>query len=295
MYPIRCLSTFTFSFNVVLGCFLIFKMCFIKKLGQPHQHLAGDGSLVKDLSGFYAMVAPKEFMRGLHQKSGPISHPVGTWQVPGLSGPSGREAHQTPHTGQRGLTKIRLSEWGRWDISHIVHRWRPDSFCPLPLQTTDSLQTISVKRGWSPYVSEWVQIYLFEQNEQWIKHYLLLFGLWLKEHPFRMLYVPHLIIIIVLSECVLPDQHISFASYNFVFCTPIEWSCSTLFRWDGCTTWVLFGRYVSEVWLLPLSSLPLSGNKQRNFLLFFLSNQPKQCQPIPKADGWQGLCFSQPG
>ena len=148
MSPIRFLSTFTFSFNVVLGCFLIFKMCCIKKLGQTHQHLAGDGSLVKDLSGFYAMVAPKEFMRGLHQKSGPISHPVGTWQVPGLSGPSGREAHQTPHTGQRGLTKIRLSEWGRWDISHIVHRWRPDSFCPLPLHTTDPLQTISVNRGW---------------------------------------------------------------------------------------------------------------------------------------------------
>ena len=113
MSPIIFSSTLTFSFNVVLRCFLIFKMCCIKKLGQPHQHLAGDGSLVKDLSGFYAMVAPKEFMRGLHQKSGPISHPVGTWQVPGLSGPSGREAHQTPHTGQRGLTKIRLSEWGR--------------------------------------------------------------------------------------------------------------------------------------------------------------------------------------
>ena len=178
MSPIRFLSTFTFSFNVVLGCFLIFKMCFIKKLGQPHQHLAGDGSLVKDLSGFYAMVAPKEFMRGLHQKSGPISHPVGTWQVPGLSGPSGREAHQTPHTGQRGLTKIRLSEWGRWDISHIVHRWRPDSFLSSSPSHSRAQSRQSLLNGSWLSLRLWMgsNFYLFEQNEQ------NLFWLWLKEH-----------------------------------------------------------------------------------------------------------------
>ena len=33
----------------------------------------------------------------------PSAAPVGTWQVVGLSGPSGREAHQTPHTAQLGL------------------------------------------------------------------------------------------------------------------------------------------------------------------------------------------------
>ena len=86
MSPIRFLSTFTFSFNVVLGCVLIFKMCFIKKLGQPHQHLAGDGSLVKDLSGFYAMLAPKEFMRGLHQKVGPSATPWALGRCPGCQG-----------------------------------------------------------------------------------------------------------------------------------------------------------------------------------------------------------------
>ena len=220
-------------------------------------------------------------MQWLHQKSscegcikkvGPSATPWALGRCPGCQG-------QVAVRPTRHLTLVNGASQ-RSDCQNGAVETYPTSFIDegqtlsaLSPFTQQILSRQSLLTGVdSPYVSEWVQIYLFEQNEQWIKHYLLLFGLWLKEHPFPMLYVPHLIIIIVLSEYVLPDQHISFASYNFVFCTPIEWSCSRLFRWDGCTTWVLFGRYVSEVWLLPLSSLPLAGNKQRNFLLFYQTN-----------------------
>ena len=65
---------------------------------------------------------------GWHQKRRPPP-PVGTWQVLGLSGPSGREAHQTPHpawsTGPppnqnvRPIYQTNIRHWSSWHQTNI--------------------------------------------------------------------------------------------------------------------------------------------------------------------------------